>query len=282
MFNNLKIATKLGAAFATMVVLALVVGGMAIQQMAQMYEKTHDIASSLLPSVKAMGTMGSTLNQFRRAEDDHVLALDDKTMDEVDKALARARQSLTEQLKAYEPLISGPEERKEVDDLHKALAAHFSTHAKLIPLSRGGEKTFDEAKAWLRGDSRASFYAAEAALKDIIELNDRGAAKASAEAEATYHAARAWVLALLLGMALLASGMAVVIVRTLTRQLGADTAEAAQLAASVAGGDITTASPLRSGDRPSLIAALAGAPASVANVVSSLPQNSKSAAHQKA
>jgi methyl-accepting chemotaxis protein len=278
MFNKLKTATKLGAAFASVLLLAVLLGGLAIQQMAQMYEKTSDIATSWLPSIKAMGVMSTTLNHFRRAENDHVLALDDKSRSEIEQTFASARQSLADQLKAYEPLISGPDERKEVDELRNAIDQHYLTHAKLLTLARGGEKTLEQTKAWLRGESRASFQAVESQLKDVVDLNDRGAAKAAAEAEATHKSARAWVLGLLFVMVVVASGMAISMVRTLTRQLGAEPADAAELAARVAGGDLTTAVSLRSGDRTSLMAGLAGMQASLVSVVSSVRQNSESVA----
>jgi len=278
MFNKFKTATKLGAAFASVLLLAVLLGGLAIQQMALMHEKSNDIASSWLPSIKAMGVLSTTLNHYRRAENDHVLAIDEKTMDEIERSIASTRQLLTDQLKAYEPLISGPEERKEVDDLNKAIEQHYVTHAKLITLSRSGDKALEQTKAWLRGESRASFQAVESQLKDIVDLNDRGAAKAAAEVEATHQNARAWVLGVLLAMVAMASGLAIAIVRSITRQLGAEPADASDLAARVARGDLTGAVPLRRGDTSSLMAGLASMQTSLIGVVSAVRQNSESVA----
>ncbi len=273
-----KVANKLRAGFGLLMAMALLLAGMALYELAQMNAKTHDIATSWLPSVKAMGAMSQTLNRFRLAENDHVLALDDKTMDEIDKTLAAQRQSMADQIKAYEPLISGPEERKQVEEFQTALATYYTTHTRLIELSRGGEKTAEQAKAWLRGDSRTALKALESQLNDIIELNDRGAAKAATDADATYASAQRWMIGLALAMAIVAVCTTVVIVRSLSRQLGGEPGDVSDLAKAIAAGDLTTRVDVKPGDSTSIVAQMAAMQASLARVVSTVRQNSESVA----
>ncbi len=273
-----KVANKLSAGFGLLLAMALLLAGVALYELAQLNARTQDIASSWLPSVKAMGVMSQTVNRFRRAENDHVLALDDKTMDEIDKTFAAQRQSMADQFKAYEPLISGPEERKQVEEIQSALATYYTTHTRLIELSRGGEKTAEQAKAWLRGDSRTALKAVETQLNDVIELNDRGAAKAAAEADATYASAQRWMIGLALAMAIVAACTAVVIVRSLTRQLGGEPGDVSDLAKAIAAGDLTTRVDVKAGDSTSIVAQMAAMQANLARVVSSVRQNSESVA----
>jgi len=272
------VSTKLTAGFGLQLTLALLLAGVALFELAQMNARTKEIATSWLPSVKAAGVMSQTINQFRRAENDHVLALDDKTMEEVDKTLATQRQSLTDQIKAYEALISGPDERKQVEELQTALAAYYTAHARLIELSRGGEQTADEAKAWLRGDSRAALRAVETQLNDVIELNDRGAEKAAADADATYAAAQRWMMGLALAMSIIAVGTTLVIVRTLSRQLGGEPGDVSDLAKAIAEGDLSTRVDVKSGDSTSIVAQMAAMQANLARVVAIVRQNSESVA----
>lgn len=115
MFAQLKLSTRLSLAFAMLVAMALALGGMAVYQMSRINAGTVDIASSWLPSVRQVGEIRSTMNQIRRAEGDHLLSADDKEMDQVEAHLGKVKDSLTEQLKHYEPLIASPEEQKGYD-----------------------------------------------------------------------------------------------------------------------------------------------------------------------
>ncbi len=277
-FAKAKVSTKLSAGFGLLLCMALLLAVVALYQLAQMNARTKDIATNWLPSVKAMGVMSQTLNRFRRAESDHVLAFDDKAMDEIDKTLAAQRQSMADQLKAYEPMIAGPEERKQVDEFQAALAAYFTSNARLLELSRGGEKTAEQAKAWLRGESLIALKATESELNDVIELNDRGAAKAAADADATYASAQVSMIGLALAMAFVAVGTTVVIVRTLSRQLGGEPGDVSDLAKAIAAGDLSTHVDVKSGDSTSIVAQMAAMQANLTRVVASVRQNSDSVA----
>jgi len=77
---------------------------------------------------------------------------------------------------------------------------------------------------------------------------------------------------------LLAVGLSWLVTRSITRQLGAEPGDAAQLARSVAAGDLSTQLRLRDGDTDSLMAQLLLMQQSLAKVVSSVRQNADSVA----
>ena len=273
-----KVSTKLISGFGLLLAMALLLGGMAIYELAQLNARSKEIATSWLPSVKAGGEFLASLNHFRRSENDHVLALDDKTMAEIDQSLAIQKQQLADKVKQYEALISGPEEQKLVDEFKTTLAAYHATHPRLIELSRGGEKTADQAKAWLRGESRTALKAVETDLEELIAFNDRGAAKAAATAAETYESARAWVLAIVLAMSVVAVGTAAFIVRSLSRQLGGEPGDVAALAQAIAAGDLSRRVEVKAGDTTSIVAQMAAMQANLSRVVATVRQNSDSVA----
>jgi methyl-accepting chemotaxis protein len=86
------------------------------------------------------------------------------------------------------------------------------------------------------------------------------------------------MVALVAGAVLLGIGIGVWLTRGLVRQLGAEPMEAANLAQSVAGGDLSTDIPLRAGDTTSVMAALKAMQANLAQVVSNVRSNSESVA----
>ena len=73
-----------------------------------------------------------------------------------------------------------------------------------------------------------------------------------------------------------------VLVRSITRQLGAEPAQAAEVAARVAAGDLSVAISLRPGDSTSLMAQLQGMQTSLSKVVSHVRQNSEAVASASA
>jgi methyl-accepting chemotaxis protein len=113
------------------------------------------------------------------------------------------------------------------------------------------------------------------ALAEVKEANARRAAEAN---EASFQNARALMLALVAAAVMLGIGIGVWLTRGLVRQLGAEPADAAHLAQSVAGGDLSTTIDLRAGDTTSVMAALKAMQTSLAQVVSNVRSNSESVA----
>jgi len=276
MLKNLTLAARLGATFASLVALATVLGAVALYQMSRLNDSTASIADDWLPSIRVVGMVRNNLNQFRRAENDHVLSSSDAEVAEVDKKLAEVKQELAATLKAYEPLITSAQERKEYEDYQRSWETYFASHAKLLALSRGSDKTL--AKAYLRGESRQAFTALIKELQDIVDLNDNGAKLAKQTADADYQRAKAWVTGLLLLMAALATGAATTMVRAVMRQLGGEPAAASDVAARVALGDLSVPVPTRPGDTTSLMASMARMQASLIQVVTKVRANSVSVA----
>ena len=90
-----------------------------------------------------------------------------------------------------------------------------------------------------------------------MDLQIRVARQEYENAEARYETMRAISFAAIASACCSASASAWLLVRGITRQLGAEPAEAAALADSIARGDLTVPIALRPGDTGSLMAALA-------------------------
>lgn len=188
--NQLKLSSKLGMAFAVLILLTLVVGSLGIVQMARINDNTTDIAANRLPSIRTLAAVRAAANQIRRAEPDHLLSLSDAEMDDIDKRLASGKDELTKQEAAYAGLIATPEERTLFEEMQKARGAFLATQPKLLELSRGGEKTFDQAKAYFRGESRQAYNAYSESIQRAIDYNDKGSEVSYATAQAVYAQAR--------------------------------------------------------------------------------------------
>ena len=273
--SQMKLGTRLAAAFAAVLFLTLALGGMAYRELSVISADTKEVATVLLPSIKALAKVRVVANQFRRVEGDHVLAVDEKEFDPIEKAMAEDRARLNEAIAEYEPLVQAGEERRLFDQFRKHMDAFFAVSAKLVALSRGGEKTMAQTKELFRGESRESFNAMVADLGALVEVNDKASKEEWATAQATYDQARILIVAIALAAVVVGALLAVLITRGVVRQLGGEPGQAADLARAVADGDLTARIELRAGDTASMMAALKGMQASLTDVVSKVRANSE-------
>jgi len=273
--SQMKLGTRLAAAFAAVLFLTLALGGMAYRELSVISADTKEVATVLLPSIKALAKVRVVANQFRRVEGDHVLAVDEKEFAPIEKAMAEDRARLNEAIAEYEPLVQAGEERRLFDQFRKHMDAFFAVSAKLVALSRGGEKTMAQTKELFRGESRESFNAMVADLGALVEVNDKASKEEWATAQATYDQARILIVAIALAAVVVGALLAVLITRGVVRQLGGEPGQAADLARAVADGDLTARIELRAGDTASMMAALKGMQASLTDVVSKVRANSE-------
>jgi methyl-accepting chemotaxis protein len=276
--TDFKLGTKLGAAFFTLVLLTGCLGAFAIVQMARIDADTEIIAADVVPSVELAGKIRLSANRVRRAEGDHVLALDGKEMDALEKRIEGFKKTLAEEQTAYEPLVSPGEERTAYEQYKQHRDAYFSELARLLPVSRGGEKTFDQTKTLFREHSGKAFDVMIDDLNHLTSISVKAAATAHTAVQATYSQARAWTIGLVLGTIAIAAALAFVIIRSITRQLGGEPGEAASLARSVAQGDLGVRIHLRDGDSSSMMAQLKAMQESLVSVVAGVRQNADSVA----
>ncbi|WP_394787223.1 methyl-accepting chemotaxis protein [Rhodoferax sp.] len=234
-FSNLKIGVKLAVAFVAILILTVITGVYAVTQLDRVNASTKDIATNWLPSTRTLGEIDAGLNEYRRAEIQHVLAVDPAGVDENDKRLQAARKRIDDALAKYEPSITSADERAQFEDLKKMTSAHYASNAKLLPISRGGEAQHDEAKAFLNGESRTTFRVMAGAIAKLVKLNGDGADTAYQSSQQVFAAAFRWVLGLLVVAIAIASFLAVWITRLITGPIG----QAGAAASQIAGGELS-------------------------------------------
>jgi len=104
--NQLKISTRLTAAFAVMVLLLIALGAVSLIQSASQRTELKDVIDVRIPITKALGTLADRVNlqaiQFRNLA---IFTTDTVTKSAVDQ-IAAARTSTAEQYKALDVLIS--------------------------------------------------------------------------------------------------------------------------------------------------------------------------------
>ncbi len=126
---------------------------------------------------------------------------------------ARARDYETAN-KAYEPLVSSPEEAALYQELSKTWKTFRAAADEVIAHARKGETA--PARAINAKRATPAGRSMDAVLAKLVEMNDKGAADAGRNAEGTYNLAFLIVLAALLGMVTAGLCAAVLIVRNIS------------------------------------------------------------------
>jgi methyl-accepting chemotaxis protein len=235
-FANLSIRTKIGAGFAAIVALVIVLGTMALAQLAAVAASTEQIATNNLPSVKLAARMSDLLGVIRRSEARHVMSTVDVEMDEQEARLAKARKELMDLEPRATQIFDSEAEVKALAEYKQHRDAWFAVwDQKLRAASRQGDAGMVEAKKLYGGESSKSFNAALAAAQSLAEINAKNSDRAWADAQAVYGRARLFVIAGLVAAVVLAVGLAIVIARGLVRPIES----AVGAARAIAAGDMT-------------------------------------------
>ena len=277
-----RLSAKLGASFGTLVALCALVGGMGLLQMSQIHRSTTEIADDWMPSIQSMAAIRVKANQIRRMEPDHLLSEDPAEKERIERSIAKAREELAHVEQSYQPLIGSDEERRLYEAIVAARDAYFRTQETLLKLSRGGEASGGETRAYFRGDSRSSFNSWVQAIERSADYNAAGGARSREEAARSYAAGRGLNITLTLAALVVAATLAWLLMRHVRGLLGGDPADAANLVRQVAEGDLSGHIEVRAGDERSLIAALKAMQNSLRQVVGGVRQGSESVASASA
>jgi methyl-accepting chemotaxis protein len=233
--SNFKIGTRLGAGFATILLLLCTVGGLTLWQASHIYAGTLELGNDWLPSVQAAGRMQAYANNARRTSLRSILAVDPKEKQEQRASHDASVVQLQEVFTKYEKLVSSPEEQQLFDNIKSAWARYAVLDAKLLDLADKGDAGFNDARALSSGDAGTAFTDMLKLIEADVELNRSGAEQEVARSASTYDNAIVST-GLLIAVAVFA-GIAIgwLITRSITTPIG----RAVVIAETVARGDLT-------------------------------------------
>ncbi len=254
MFRQMKLATKLFGSFVIVLALMIGLGVYAIAQLATVNRSTEEVATIWLPSVKLIMLSKSNVNRLRVLEMRALLTTDAATLREVTKEGLDRIAATRKQWEDYGKLVVLPEERRLFDQAKVAMESMYAEHDRLMAFVQQGNAS--EARVVLDGESLKAYNVVRTLSDQLGDINVAGGDKVAADAAATYAQSRSLTITVLVASALVALVLAFVITRSLVRQLGGEPAYVADIANSVAGGDLTLQIATRNGDTTSVLAAM--------------------------
>ncbi len=253
-FRDMKIATKLGLGFFSVLALMAVMGLAALSEMSKVNDQSTEISKIWMPSINFINQMNTATSDYRIAELQHVLATKPEQMAKLEQDMQTTLATVMKNRDSYAALIQLEEETRLLQQFDQLFKRYQTLHDQMITLSR--ELKTDEAMLLLNGESQSLFNEYSAVLLKLVEMNVAGGDKASELGDEIYTSAQKFVSLMVLFSVLIGIAVAVVIVRGLLRQIGGEPAYAADVVNKVAAGDLTLQVRLRDGDKTSMLFAI--------------------------
>jgi methyl-accepting chemotaxis protein len=218
MFSSLSIRAKIMTVVAFLLVAMTGMGLLAVKNMRSINANTVDIATNRLPSIRELGDLRAGVITYRNLIREHMLgeSLDEKLAAE--KNLATVSENNAKIRAAYEPLISSPDERALYTEWSKLWDEYKTATEEVLALSRkAAGQVAHEAHEWNSKKVNKIAIAADEILRKDIDLNNKGAEKATNDAADNYSSSLV-MLAVILGVAVIAGiGISFYLVRDVSR-----------------------------------------------------------------
>jgi len=267
---------QLGAAFAIVLVLTAVVGGVALHGLTDVNAQADALSGKWLKGVGVLADARMAFVESREYEVKHSRTADTSYHSEYEDKIAETTKVITPALAAYEGLLTSDAERALFAKFSRGLNAYRQSQQRVIALGR--DKKQQDAADVSDGAGSMAFDGALGALDALTKYGFEGGKTAAAQTAAVYAATQRTMLALLAAALLLGAGLAYAITRHLIGQLGGEPGTAADVAKAAAEGDLTTSIRVKTGDTESLMARLAAMQQGLAQAVTNVRQGSESVA----
>ncbi|WBS03966.1 methyl-accepting chemotaxis protein [Pseudoduganella sp. SL102] len=260
-----KLSTKLGLAFAAVLLLTAVVGIFSINQLAKVNDTARGLSTRWMPAMRVIQDIKSQIARVRTRELQYIISDQVADLDKYDKVIANDLVDLKKMQDEYVALIKTPEEQALYSEFLALWDRYMAEDAKLRAAVRAGDLPL--AKQLIRGESNKLIVALRGQVDKLVKYYGEGGNAAAEFGDQVYNASRAWIAGLLVISVILGTLAALLITRWLVKTLGGEPQYAVELAGRIAAGELNVDVRTRAGDDSSLLFAMKSMRDSLANIV---------------
>ena len=189
--TRLKIGQRLLAGFASVLVLAVIVGAFSVSRLAQVNANTTDLATNWLPATRLLGDFKTQVSILRRAEASTLLSGGKaEVVAAQTRRVADVKARAAEDWKNYLATIELPDERAIAAEVEGARDRYYAALDKSFASDFAAADAHDRIVTAYEGESKASFDAMFAAINRDVEYQSKGADIAYKASQDTYSSAR--------------------------------------------------------------------------------------------
>ncbi|MDB5998571.1 MAG: hypothetical protein JWP52_270 [Rhizobacter sp.] len=253
-FLRLKLAHKLLMTFLICSLITAAVGLYGLSQIADLGKMLSRTYQDNVLAAQYVADASGRLTAHARA---YVRLPALKNPADVNDAVGRAKLLLDkyrEKMALYRATKLSDKEKALLQKLDSALPDYIAQNDKVAEMAAVGK--FEQAAELSNGETRKSINVVEGTMTDLIEELSSQAKATNDEAEQTVEHARIVLLSVIGGSVVLALLLGLGVTRIVSRQLGGEPVDAAELMRRVAGGDLSADIKLRHGDNDSMLYAV--------------------------
>jgi methyl-accepting chemotaxis protein len=236
--HNLETSSKLLLAFATVLILTVLLGVNSLGRMGDINLASTQLSGSWLPQTIAVLSLKNDLQELRKLE--HVVISDKASIESSEQKLSLALSAFRDNADRLGRTVNDANIKAEATELQRIAVAYLAEHGKMMTLAGEGKK--DEAVAVLKGSSQPALDAVNAQLDKILSSNMSGSQQAARGADQVYTVARVTTL----GVLAAAIGFGVLLALWLARSISAPLQQVMLVAQRIADGDLSTRIEVRS------------------------------------
>ncbi len=273
---RLKIGQRLLAGFASILVLAILVGVFSVSRLAEVNANTTELATNWLLATRTLSEFKTQVSILRRAEASSILSGKPDVVAAQARRVTDVKAKAADAWKSYLGTVEQPEEQALAGEIDAARVRYYAALDKSLASDASTPDGHEKLLAEYEGESKASFDVMFGAIGRDVDFQTQGADAAYQSSQATYSSARLAIIGLLAAAVLVGAAMAFVITRSIVRPLDS----AVKVAEAVAEGNLTSAITATGGDDEvsQLLRALQRMNGSLVNIVSRVRNSSDSIA----
>lgn len=279
MFNNMKISVKLGLGFTALLALLILISAIGIINMGKLSGSTNYIVEDAYTKTQLVNDMQKNALSIARGLNLLAIINAPAKIDAAKKDIQKSRNENTVFLEKLQASIQSAAGKQLLSAVSRARDQVNGNYDRYFALLDNDDKY--AATAYLLGDFRTANNALLDALTNLSNFQEDKMDKLAQESAEVYRFSLQVISVVAIAALLFGIGIAVMIIRSLAKQLGGEPALAAELAGRIAKGDLTAQITLEQGDTKSVMAMMKQMTLAIQNLVRDAEMLSKAAVEGK-
>jgi len=233
-FANMRIANKLLAAFAAVLILQGALGVISLKKISAVQDVARNIGGNGVLGTRAVGNLAFAVDAYRRWEMRILIAMaDPKQLESSVQALPGFVEQVKKARTEYEPTIDDPEERRLYETFAAQWELYLNGSKRFLELANSAKP--EQARVLLLGEGLTNFNAMIQTINTDIGFQEKMTTGDVKRSEGIYSSGQIWITGILISGTALGLFLALWISRLIARPVRA----VREVANRIAAGDLT-------------------------------------------
>ncbi len=237
MFDNMKLAVRLGMGFAITLFLLIVIAVTSYSRLGTLNTEVENLVVDKYPKIIDSIDVIRAMNQVAQINRNLLLITDPVETQKQLTRMTEQRKIITDNINSLESKITSEEGKRKLKLMSDTRAAYVAVLEKYLGTVQRGER--DAALKILYGDMRPVTDAYMGAIRDLITFQDDLMKKTGKDADELVGATEKLIMALGIAASILSVLAGWIITRSVTKQLGGEPDYARDMVVRLSEGDLT-------------------------------------------